>query len=74
MFKKVIAMLVTNFQPRMNLGKKRFNEEREASEEASGYNKSIATEHEKERLRNEMKKREEPADEVILGPSNSEKA
>ena len=71
--KKFFAKLVTNFQPRMNLGRKRFNEEREASEEASNYNKSIAMEHERERLRDEMQKREEPSDEVILGPSDSEK-
>lgn len=74
MLKKLIARLVTNFQPRMNLGRKRFNEEREASEEASNYHKSIAMEHEHERLRDEMREREKPSDEAILGPSDSKKA
>lgn len=71
MIRKFIARLITNFQPRMNLSEKRFQEDKEAHREASDYNKSIAMEHEKERLRNEMKKREAPSDESILGPSDS---
>ena len=74
MIKKFIAKLTANFQPRMNLGRKRFNEEKEAFEEASNYNKQIGITQRRERLRDEMKKRKEPADEVILGPSDSERA
>lgn len=71
MIKKFIARLVTNFQPRMNLGEKRFNEERDATREASNYNKEIAAQREQERLRDHMKKRKEPSEAEILGPSNS---
>jgi len=46
--KQIGTRLVVNFQPRMNLGRKRFNEEREASEEASNYNKQIGMEHRRE--------------------------
>ncbi len=72
MTKKFMAQLITNFQPRMNLGRKRFNEEREVSEEASNYNKQIAMEHERERLKDQMEKRKEPSEAKILGPSDSE--
>ncbi|MDP3793096.1 MAG: hypothetical protein Q8Q89_05230 [bacterium] len=71
MIKKFIVKLVTNFQPRMNLGEKRFLEDKDAHEAASDYNKSIAMQHERERLKEQAQKREIPADEVILGPSDS---
>ena len=71
MIKKFIAKLVTNFQPRMDLSEKRFLENREAHEAASNHNKSIAMQHERERLKEQTHKREIPADEVILGPSDS---
>ena len=72
--KKFFAKLITNFQPRMNLKERRFLEDKEAHEAASDYNKSIAMQHERERLRENMEKRKEPSDEEILGPSDSEQA
>jgi len=72
MIRKFFAKLVTNFQSRINLGEKRFNEERKAIEESSSYNKQIAMRRERERLRDQMKKREEPSETVLLGPSDSE--
>ena len=72
MLKKIIARLVTNFQPRMNLSKKRAMEGNAVDKEGLDHGKYVAREHEQD-LRDEMKKREEPSDAVILGPSDSEK-
>ena len=71
MVRKLVAKLVANFQPRMNLGEKRFLEDREAHEEASNYNKSLNAQHERDRLRTQTEKREAPSKEEILGPSDS---
>lgn len=69
MIKEFFAKLVANFQPRMNLGEKRFLEDQKAHKEASDYNKTIAMEQERERLREKMKERQVPTEEEITGPS-----
>ncbi len=68
--KKFFAKLVTNFQPRMNLRKQRSLEGNAVAKEESDHSKFVARERE-HGLRDEMKKREEPSDAVILGPSDS---
>ena len=68
MIKKFIARLVTNFQPRMNLGQKRFQEE------ANRENQLSKERHKQmmgDRERKYVSERTTPIDEEILGPSDS---
>lgn len=75
MFKKIIARLVTNFQPRMNLGEKRFNEEANRS---NVLESELARERHEQTMNSRDKKyvseRTAPNEVEITGPSDSEEA
>lgn len=66
--KKFLIKLVANFQPRMNLGRKRFNEEANMESQLSDERREQIMEN---RDKKYVSERTTPLDSEILGPSDS---
>lgn len=72
MLKKFFATLV-GFRE-VSEGQKPFHQQEQIERELAEERRHVAMENERERLKDEMKKRQAPSEEEILGPSDSDQA